>query len=315
MLSELELNGVQSCHDEVIVQFNPTILNQLTKICFMNCVAEYVTQTAIDHLSAHCFGLTALTFGSGCSAAVKNDVILKLVAKNKHLQLLSLGDYTDDFPKLFPVSDAINCAAIVHALLEPVIASVSLLGVWIRCVAIRLMAGPTHSSLWLNCAQTSQMEVASLLICLPQVTEIQLQGYCMSTHLNSAILNVITSKTNLTALTVCLHLDTEANIRVLFEKCPKLTTLVNPYCGCVCGSFRIWPTIYDPSADKCSLAAHFTGRGMRVYPNNNFRHVQSLLNTVPRLSLLEIESDSFDMCQIRFLGEECRKKGVQLKWM
>jgi hypothetical protein len=91
MLRELELNGVQSCCDDVIAQFNPTILKQLVGISFSNTTKRF-TGCSIEYLAVHCVDLHCISLGDYSTASVRRHVASLLIPRNVGMQCLSWGD-------------------------------------------------------------------------------------------------------------------------------------------------------------------------------------------------------------------------------
>jgi hypothetical protein len=90
MLTELELNDVQCCCDDVIIQFNPIILSQLTRISITVNGITHFSQTAIQRFAIHCCLLQSvqLTFQRHC---VSSAVLLQLAETNLQLMDFNLN--------------------------------------------------------------------------------------------------------------------------------------------------------------------------------------------------------------------------------
>jgi hypothetical protein len=226
VLSELELDGVQSCRDDVIAQFHPTILSQLISIII--CPVEsksidYISDISMRHLNSHCNNLQRIKFHFS-SQTISPAEMLKLIHGNPQLKDLTLS-----WKKRL---DRPEFQCIVDWAHTNVLQSDS------YSYALTLDANTQYFSVVLNSCHVVKKiisisnkgymdlsRVNNILKRFNDLTAINLGDTYISASFQPTVFHTLFERNpSLTSLTANFT-DWLSDVRCIFEKCPKLTYL------------------------------------------------------------------------------------------
>jgi hypothetical protein len=306
MLRELELDGVQSCRDDVIVQFSPIILSQLTDIIIRQPYFKKRRQLSdifVSHLSTHCGNLQSIQFGFG-NQSIGSVAMLKLIRNNPQLKDLTLSwrQWFDnpEFAYLVDWSsvNVLQSVGFTYTLNVDVISQHFTL----QIIALDNFVASKTTVVVAEGLCNFKMGVKDLLMLFEGLNEIDLGCRYFSPF--NIYQTIIQRNPNLTSLTACL-LNFPDDIIFVFEKCVKLVKVTSAGCE-YRPSFTITPAVPESSDGlKIKLTeATFTFCNTVI--------LWSILRAVPRLC----EAELFGMivaCRLDIEGK-CLERGIEMLW-
>jgi hypothetical protein len=304
MLRELELNVVQSCCDDVIVQFNPTILSQLTSISITVTDGNQFSDISIQHFISHChlLEIVKLNFKWHLISSVE---ILKLMQSNPHLKHLTQSRRLQESEDSVFLLDWAAAFVSKPAAVSLIVKRMAVRGSYLT---VHMSPHTTHNkSVDIIVQNTDGVGINGLLTRFADLSSLDVSFIYLSPSYVSDFVSELTQRhPNLTSLTTCLlHFPTDT--QYFFEKFSELKHL-----SCVGDThrprFNISP-VAPPDFEGFKLELY----GCNESHNQTSSMLAQLIHAVPRLK--QVSMSNIRSADRPDIETACKARGAELVWM